>query len=56
LFHFDVAARASSAILALMSMAGAALVTRARIARHVFLRLTAMDVCCGPPCFSTLSS
>jgi len=23
--------------------------SRALIARHVLLRLTAMDVCCGPP-------
>jgi hypothetical protein len=39
----------TSAILTMMSMAGAARSTRARIALHVFLRLTAMDVCCGPP-------
>ncbi len=32
-----------------MSMTGAPSVTRAHIAIHVFLRLTAMDVCCGPP-------
>ena len=32
-----------------MSMAATPRMTRAHIAIQVFLRLTAMDVCCGPP-------
>jgi hypothetical protein len=30
-------------------------ITRARISIRVFLRLTAMDVCCGPPFFCVAS-
>lgn len=30
-------------------MMDASPITRARITTRVFLRLTAMDVCCGPP-------
>jgi hypothetical protein len=32
-----------------MSLANSERITRARISIRVFLRLTAMDVCCGPP-------
>jgi hypothetical protein len=32
-----------------MSLANLVRITRARISIRVFLRLTAMDVCCGPP-------
>jgi hypothetical protein len=38
-----------SGILAVMFVPTAGLDTHAKIAIDVFLRLTAMDVCCGPP-------
>jgi hypothetical protein len=38
-----------SAILALMLVPASGLGTHAKISLDVFLRLTAMDVCCGPP-------
>jgi hypothetical protein len=38
-----------SAILSRMSLESLRPRVRARVATHVFLRLTAMDVCCGPP-------
>ena len=38
-----------SAILALMLVPTPGLNTHAKIELDVFLRLTSMDVCCGPP-------
>jgi hypothetical protein len=37
------------AYCSLMSISSTVRVTRARISIRVFLRMTAMDVCCGPP-------
>jgi hypothetical protein len=39
----------ASAILAVMLVPRSRMDTRAKISLDVFLRLTAMDVCCGPP-------
>jgi|SRR5882724_7679039 len=41
--------RAPSAILTVMLVPLSGLDTHAKISLDVFLRLTAMDVCCGPP-------
>jgi hypothetical protein len=38
-----------SAILPRMSLLSSPTRVRARISTRIFLRLTAMDVCCGPP-------
>jgi hypothetical protein len=40
---------AASAILAVMLVPTSRLEHHAKISLDVFLRLTAMDVCCGPP-------
>jgi hypothetical protein len=40
---------AGSAILALMLVSISTMDHHAKISLEVFLRLTAMDVCCGPP-------
>jgi hypothetical protein len=46
---FCVPSGAASAILAVMLVPSSRMDTRAKISLDVFLRLTAMDVCCGPP-------
>jgi hypothetical protein len=40
---------AASAILAMMLVPTSRMDHHAKISLDVFLRLTAMDVCCGPP-------
>ena len=51
---FGDGAALRSAILTVMSLALWERIIRARISLRVFLRLTAMDVCCGPPLPSLL--
>ncbi len=48
----SVESRCNSAILARMSLGSSRPRVRARVSTQVFLRLTAMDVCCGPPVHS----
>jgi hypothetical protein len=46
---FCALSAAASAILTVMLVPRSRMDTRAKISLDVFLRLTAMDVCCGPP-------